>query len=223
VPLPRIVALRWWSPKTTAFIEARKAKLRAERKSAAIDRRPVPLAAVSPALVRAVVAAEDARFWQHNGIDWTAVREAAAWNRRIAGRRGRWRRGASTITQQLAKNLWLSGGWSWWRKGREAVIALVLDALVPKKKILEHYLSAIEWGERVWGVEAAARTYFGIPAARLDERQAAWLAAMIPNPAYYLRHPGRHARRAALVAERAFGRGPAGGEPDVGGEPDIPR
>jgi monofunctional biosynthetic peptidoglycan transglycosylase len=223
VPLPRIVALRWRSPRTTAFIEARKAKLRADGKSDAIDRRPVSLRAVSPALVRAVVVAEDARFWQHHGIDWTAVREAAAWNRTTGRRKGRWRHGASTITQQLVKNLWLSGGWNWWRKGREAAIALALDALVPKEKILEHYLSAVEWGERVWGAEAAARTYFGVPASRLDERQAAWLAAMIPNPAYYLRHPDRHARRAALIEKRAFGREPDAGETDLGEEPEVPR
>jgi monofunctional biosynthetic peptidoglycan transglycosylase len=205
VPLPEIVALRWRSPRTTAFMEAQRAKLRAEGKSDALDRRPVPLSAVSPALVRAVVVAEDARFWQHRGVDWGAVREAAEWNRKMAGRKGRWRRGASTITQQLAKNLWLSSDRSLFRKGREAAIALALDALVPKEKILEHYLSAIEGGERVFGIEAAARSTFGLPAARLSRSQAAWLAAMIPGPAYYLAHPAALRRRAALLEERAFG------------------
>jgi monofunctional biosynthetic peptidoglycan transglycosylase len=223
VPLPEIVALRWRSPRTTAFMEAQRAKLRAEGKSDALDRRPVPLSAVSPALVRAVVVAEDARFWQHRGVDWGAVREAAEWNRKMAGRKGRWRRGASTITQQLAKNLWLSGERSWWRKGREAAIALALDALVPKEKILEHYLSAIEWGERVWGAEAAARTTFGVPASRLDAAQAAWLAAMIPSPSFYLAHPDRHRRRAALIEERAFSRVPGTGETDAEEEADAPR
>ncbi len=223
VPLPEIVALRWRSPRTTAFLEARKAKLRAEGKSDALDRRPVPLSAVSPALVRAVVVAEDARFWQHRGIDWEAVHEAAAWNRKIAGRRGRWKRGASTITQQLAKNLWLSGERTWWRKGREAAIALVLDALVPKNKILEHYLSAIEWGDRVWGAEAAARAYFGVPASRLDAGQAAWLAAMIPSPSFYLAHPEPHRHRAALIEARAFGHGPATVDTEGEDEADAPR
>ena len=223
IPLPSIVALRWRSPRTTAFLEARKAELRAKGKSDAIDRRPVPLSAVSPALARAVVAAEDARFWQHRGVDWTAVREAAAWNRKFGGRKGRWRRGGSTITQQLAKNLWLSGRRTWWRKGREAAIALVLDALVPKKKILEHYLSAVEWGERVWGVEAAARAYFGISASRLDAAQASWLAAIIPGPSYYLKHPDRLRRRAALIEERAFGRASEDEEGGIEEEPEVPR
>jgi monofunctional biosynthetic peptidoglycan transglycosylase len=204
-------------------MEARKARLRAEGKSDALDRRPVPLSAVSPALVRAVVVAEDARFWQHHGIDWEAVHEAAAWNRKMAGRRGRWRRGGSTITQQLAKNLWLSGERTWWRKGREAAIAVVLDALVPKKKILEHYLSAIEWGDRVWGAEAAARAYFGIPASRLDAGEAAWLAAMVPGPSFYLAHPDRHRRRATLIEERAFGHGPGTVEMEGDEGADEPR
>ena len=217
------MALRWRSPRTTAFIEARKAELRREGKSDAIDRRPVPLPAVSHALVRAVVVAEDARFWEHSGIDWTAVHEAAAWNRTTGERKGRWKRGGSTITQQLAKNLWLSGRRSWWRKGREAAIALVLDAVVPKRKILEHYLSAIEWGPRVFGVEAAARTYFGIPASRLDAAQAARLAAMIPGPSYYLAHPDRLQRRAALIRARAVGGEEESGEPWIGEEPDPAR
>ncbi len=205
VPLPAIVALRWRAPRTTAFIRARQAALHAAGKSDAIDRRPVPLGAVAPDLLVTVVAAEDARFFRHRGIDWQAVQEAAEWNRKIAGRKGRWRRGGSTITQQLAKNLWLSSDRSLFRKGREAAIALALDALVPKEKILEHYLSAIEWGERVFGIEAAARSTFGVEAARLSRSQAAWLAAMIPGPAYYLAHPAAHRRRAALLEERAFG------------------
>lgn len=199
------MALRWRTPRTTAFIRARQEALRAAGKSDAIDRRPVPLEAVAPALVAAVLTGEDARFFQHRGIDWQAVREAADWNRKIAGRKGRWKRGGSTITQQLAKNLWLSSDRSLFRKAREAAIALALDALVPKKKILEHYLSAIEWGERTFGIEAAARNTFGVEAARLSRPQAAWLAAMIPGPAYYLAHPAAHRRRAALVEERAFG------------------
>jgi len=223
VPLPEIVALRWRSPRSTAFMEARKARLRAQGKSDTLDRRPVPLSAVSPALVKAVVAAEDARFWQHRGVDWQAVREAAEWNRKVAGRKGRWKRGASTITQQVAKNLWLSGERTWWRKGREAAIALALDALVPKPKLLEHYLSAIEWGERVWGVEAAARAYFGVPASALDAKRAAWLAAMIPNPSWYLARPERHRQRAALIEARASGGGRPAEDDESEGVPESPR
>jgi monofunctional biosynthetic peptidoglycan transglycosylase len=97
--------------------------------------------------------------------------------------------GASTITQQLAKNLWLSGRRTWWRKLREAAIALTLDACVPKNRILEIYLSAIEWGERTYGCEAAARTLFGVPALRLTPGQAAQMAAAIPSPLRRRIHP----------------------------------
>ena len=97
--------------------------------------------------------------------------------------------GASTITQQLAKNLWLSGQRTWWRKAREAAIALALDACVPKKRILEVYLSAIEWGERTWGCESAARSLFHVPASRLNAGQAAAMAAMIPSPVRRGVHP----------------------------------
>ncbi len=199
VPLPRIVALRFGPPSTTAFLEARRERLASEGKDARIDRRPVPLEKVSPHLVTAVLVSEDARFFEHHGIDWSAVQAARARNRRFPKRRPL---GASTITQQLAKNLYLSPSRSWLRKGREAAVATALELLLPKRTILEHYLSGIEWGERVWGCEAAARTYFGRPASALTREQAAWLAAMIPGPRFYLAHPGRHQRRAARILAR---------------------
>jgi monofunctional biosynthetic peptidoglycan transglycosylase len=102
--------------------------------------------------------------------------------------------GASTITQQLAKNLWLSGRRTWWRKAREAAIALTLDACVPKSRILAVYLSAIEWGERTYGCEAAARAFFGVPAFRLTSGQAAQMAAAIPSPLRRRVHPIESAR-----------------------------
>ena len=199
VPVPRIVALRFSSPASTAFLEARRDRLAAAGRKARIDRRPVPLAKVSPNLVTAVLVAEDARFFDHRGIDWDAVKAARERNRRFPRRRPV---GASTITQQLAKNLFLSPSRSWFRKGREAAIALTMELVLPKRTILEHYLSGIEWGERVWGCEAAARTYFGTPAARLTRTQAAWLAAMIPGPRVFLANPGRHQRRAARILAR---------------------
>lgn len=217
VPLPRIVALRFGPPRTTAFLEARRERLRAEGKKDAIDRRPVPLAEVSPELVRAVIAAEDARFFEHHGVDWEAVaaaREhnrrarAARSNRREAGKKKPRLHGASTLTQQLAKNLYLSPERSLFRKAREAAIAYALETVLTKQRILEHYLSAIEWGERVYGCEAAARTYFGVSAARLNAGQAAWLAAMIPSPRRYLADPARHQRRAARIARFARQAGP---------------
>lgn len=199
VPVPRILALRFSPPSTTAFLEARREKLLEAGKSGAIDRRPVPLEKVSPHLVTAVLVSEDGRFFEHHGIDWDAVRAARARNRRYPKRRPL---GASTITQQLAKNLWLSPERGWLRKGREAAIALALELLLPKRTILAHYLSAIEWGERVYGCEAAARKYFGVPASALSRSQAAWLAAMIPGPRVYLGSPGRHERRAGRILAR---------------------
>jgi monofunctional biosynthetic peptidoglycan transglycosylase len=199
VPVPRIVALRFSSPSTTAFLEVRRERLIAAGASGRIDRRPVPIEKVSPHLVTAVLVAEDARFFEHHGIDWDAVKAARARNRRTPKRRPI---GASTITQQLAKNLWLSPDRSWLRKGREAAIALTMELLLPKRAILAHYLSGIEWGERVYGCEAAARKYFGVPASALTRPQAAWLAAMIPAPRLFLRSPGRHERRAARILAR---------------------
>jgi monofunctional biosynthetic peptidoglycan transglycosylase len=199
VPVPRIVALRFTSPSTTAFLEARRERLVSAGKDGRIDRRPVPLEKVSPYLVTAVLVAEDARFFEHHGIDWDAVKAARARNRRTPKRRPI---GASTITQQLAKNLWLSPDRSWLRKGREAAIALTMELFLPKRTILAHYLSGIEWGERIYGCEAAARMYFGVPASALTRSQAAWLAAMIPAPRLFLRNPGRHDRRAARILSR---------------------
>jgi monofunctional biosynthetic peptidoglycan transglycosylase len=214
IPLPSILLLRWRDPATTAFIRARQERLRAQGRPDAIDRRPVTLAQVSPALVAAVLAAEDTRFFEHGGIDWAAVAEAREYNRRHANDRRPRVRGASTITQQLAKNLWLSGSRSWFRKGREAAIALVLDRLVPKRRILEVYLSAIEWGERTYGCDAAARSLFGVPASRVTAAQAAKMAAMIPSPAWYRTHPAAWERRAALIAARSL-------QPDLPPETDA--
>ncbi len=202
IPLPQIILLRWRDPKTTAFIEARRAHLRALGKSDTIDRRPVRLSQVSPALVQAVLTAEDSRFFEHHGIDWDAVSSAHRWNEAHARSRRKRLHGASTITQQLVKNLWLTGDRTWWRKGREAVLAATLDLLVPKARILEIYLSAIEFGETTYGCEAASRALFGVNASRLSTRDAAHLAALIPGPAWYRAHPAAWERRTDLIAQR---------------------
>jgi monofunctional biosynthetic peptidoglycan transglycosylase len=139
----------------------------------------VPLARVSPALLRAVIAAEDARFFTHYGFDVSAIRRARAFNARHPGRRPR---GASTITMQCARNVFLWPGGGWVRKVIEAYFAGLLELLWGKRRILEVYLNVIEWGGGLYGVEAAARTYFRIPASALDARQAALLAAALPNP-----------------------------------------
>jgi monofunctional biosynthetic peptidoglycan transglycosylase len=202
IPLPSILLLRWRDPSTTAFIRARQERLRAQGKSDAIDRRPVRLGQVAPALIQAVLTAEDSRFFEHHGIDWEAVSSARQWNRAHAQSRRRRLHGASTLTQQLVKNVWLTGERTWWRKGREAVVAGALDLLVPKARILEVYLSAIEFGETTYGCEAASRALFGVSASRLSAPQAARLAALIPGPAWYRAHPAAWEHRAELIAQR---------------------
>ena len=202
VPLPSLVLLRFRPPGTTAFIKARQRRLRDEGKSDVIDRRPVPLSAVSPALVRAVLAAEDGRFYDHHGIDWEAVEEARTHNRAQEGKRRPRLHGASTITQQLAKNLYLSPRRTFLRKGREAAIAVAMELILPKEKILEHYLSAVEFGDNVYGCEAAERRYFKVSARSLTPAQAAWLAAMLPGPSFYRSRPALHQRRADRIATR---------------------
>jgi len=134
----------------------------------------------------AMIAAEDAKFVDHEGFDWDGIQYAIAKNEK----RGRIVAGGSTITQQLAKNLFLSGSRSWLRKGEEAVITLMLEAMLDKRRIFELYLNVIEWGEGVFGAEAAARHYFGESASRLSAEQAARLAAMAPNPRFYEHHQG---------------------------------
>ena len=141
---------------------------------------------IAPALKRAVVAAEDAKFADHEGFDWDGIERALERNQK----KGRIVAGGSTITQQLAKNLFLSPTKSYFRKGQEAVITVLLEALLTKRRILELYLNVIEWGNGVFGAEAAARHYFGVGAAQLSVEQAARLAAMAPNPRFYERNPG---------------------------------
>lgn len=142
-----------------------------------VDHRPIALESIAPALARGVIAAEDTRFCRHRGIDLDAVQDALADYRE----RGRLR-GASTITMQVARNLFLWDGGGFLRKGLEAPLALALDALWPKRRILEVYLNIAEWGPGVFGAEAAARHWFGKPAARLSADEAARLAAILPSP-----------------------------------------
>jgi len=143
----------------------------------------VDYARISPQLKRAVVASEDAKFMDHEGLDWEAISRAMERNEK----RGRIVAGASTISQQLAKNLFLSGERSWIRKGQEAVITWMLETALPKRRILELYLNFAEWGEGVFGAEAAARHHFGSRAAGLGAEQAAYLAVILPSPRRYER------------------------------------
>ncbi|HTY43581.1 MAG TPA: monofunctional biosynthetic peptidoglycan transglycosylase [Thermoanaerobaculia bacterium] len=195
LPDVRPLARSW--PATTAFMERRKAELAKRGESTRLDWTPVPLARIAPDLQRAVVAAEDSRFFEHGGVDWEAMRGALETN----WEKGRLKVGGSTITQQLAKNLYLSPARTPWRKLRELAIAKRLESQLSKKRILELYLNVIELGPRTYGVEAAARRYMGVSARDLSREQAATLAAMIPSPRLYdlQRHPERVKRRADRI------------------------
>jgi monofunctional biosynthetic peptidoglycan transglycosylase len=191
----------WWSqvdPGSTAFMRAEQARLEEGDPKAVLRFDWVPYERISVHLKRAVIAAEDSRFTDHEGVDWEAVERA--WDRNQ--QRGRVVLGGSTITMQLAKNLFLSGERSYLRKGQELVITYMIEAVMSKRRILEIYLNVAEWGVGIFGAEAAARHHFEVPASRLGPAQAARLAAMLPRPRYYDRNPGSAAldRRAARIA-----------------------
>jgi len=176
----------WWrshEPASTAFMQARLERLRENDPAAKLRHQWIGYERISPHLKRAVVAAEDAKFVGHEGFDWEAIHKAMERNER----QGRVVTGASTISQQLAKNLFLWGERTWLRKGQEAAITWMLEATLSKRRILELYLNYAEWGEGVFGAEAAARHHFGIGAAALSAQQAAWLAAVLPSPRRYER------------------------------------
>ena len=179
----------WWrdhAPQETAFMAARMDELAARNPKARLQYRFVPYERIGNSLKRAMIAAEDAKFVDHEGFDWDGIELALEKNQK----RGRIVAGGSTITQQLSKNLFLSPSRSWLRKGQEAVITLMLEALLDKRRIFELYLNVIEWGDGVFGAEAAAQHYFGVSAARLSAEQGARLAAMAPNPRFYEHHQG---------------------------------
>ena len=176
---------RYQPPGETAFIAQRMDELRAKGSKATLHYRWVPYARISLQLKRAMIAAEDAKFAEHEGFDWDGIEKALEKNRK----KGRVVAGGSTITQQLAKNLFLSPTKSYWRKGGEAVVTVLLEAMLPKQRIFELYLNVIEWGDGVFGAEAAAQRHFGVSAAQLSAEQAARLAAMTPSPRVFERRP----------------------------------
>ena len=169
----------YWSsynPSSTAFMDRY-----LEKPGAKIRHTWVPYSRISEHLKRAVVAAEDAKFLDHEGFDWEAIQKARQKNEE----QGRVVAGASTITQQLSKNLFLSGSRSWLRKAQEAAITWMMERTLSKRRILEIYLNVAEWGEGVFGAEAAARYHFGVPASTLNPEQGAYLAAILPSPRKY--------------------------------------
>ena len=190
--LAALVAWFWWGlpsrsevralaqkpPGVTAVMRQREAEAKAAGRTARRTWSFVPIRRVSRHLVHAVLASEDQKFFGHEGVDWDAVRESVEANRQA----GRFARGGSTITQQLAKNLYFSTHKSLLRKARELVVAYWLERDLSKVRILELYLNVIEWGDGVYGCQAAALRYYGKPASALDASEAAGLAAMIPNP-----------------------------------------
>ena len=176
--------IAWWkwnNPGETSFMAREEAALRQKNPKAGLRHRWVPYERISIHLKRAVITSEDARFSEHEGVDWEAIEKAYESNLK----RGRPVKGGSTITQQLAKNLFLSPERSYLRKGQELVITYMIEALWDKRRILEVYLNVVEWGEGVFGAEAAARHYYGVSAAQLGPEQSARLAAYLPNPKRY--------------------------------------
>ena len=177
----------WWvdhSPESTAFMEARLEAMQEAKPNAQLQQKWVPYARISSHLKRAVIAAEDSKFIEHQGFDWNGIETAFEKNLK----KGRIVAGGSTISQQLAKNLFLSGHRTPWRKVQEAIITFMLESLMSKRRILEIYLNVIEWGDGVFGAEAAAKHYFRSNAKALGPNEAARLAAMIPNPRFYDNH-----------------------------------
>ena len=193
----------WVNPGETRFMEIRLAELRQKNPQAQLKQQWVPYERISPHLKRAIIAAEDAKFVDHEGFDWEGMQKAIEKNQK----RGRTVAGGSTISQQLAKNLFLTPTKSYFRKVEEAIITLMLEGLWSKRRIFEVYLNVIEWGEGVFGAEAAARHYYNTSAAQLGPEQAARLAGMVPNPRYYDRNrsaPGL-GRKAAIILGRMPG------------------
>lgn len=194
--LPDVGILRDQAPVTTAYIEM----FRREEPRVEPQQRWVPYAAISPHLKRAVLVSEDINFFFHDGFDSHEIGEAV----RVAWNEKEFPRGASTLTQQLARNLYLSPSRSPWRKLREAVLTRRLERELTKRRILEIYLNVVEFGPGIYGAEAASEHYFGLPAAVLTERQAAELAVVLPRPSVW--HPGRETAGYQAAVERTLRR-----------------
>jgi monofunctional biosynthetic peptidoglycan transglycosylase len=195
----------WWvffNPSETAFMRAERDRLALARPGLVVRQQWVPYERISVHLKRAVIASEDANFTEHEGVDWEAIERAHEANRR----KGKVVRGGSTITMQLAKNLFLSGERSYLRKAQEIAITYMIEALMDKRRILELYLNFAEWGEGVFGCEAGARHHFGVPAAQLSAAQGARMAAMLPRPRFYDRNRGSAylERRSATIQRWAL-------------------
>jgi monofunctional biosynthetic peptidoglycan transglycosylase len=198
-----LVKLWWWTdhnPVSTAFMEARLDAMREKNANAKLKNQWVAYPKISTHLKRAILVAEDDKFVDHEGFDWEGIQKALEKNQK----KGKVVAGGSTISQQLAKNLFLSSERSFLRKGEEVLITVMMEWMMDKERILEIYLNVIEWGDGVFGAEAAARHYFGVGAGQLSAEQAAKLAAMVPRPRFYDRN--RNApwllRKTQIILER---------------------
>jgi monofunctional biosynthetic peptidoglycan transglycosylase len=190
--LVTIVAIQFWffahilywtnhNPDVTSFMQHRVEKMREKNPRAILQHEWVTYDHISINLKRAIIAAEDAKFLDHDGFDWEGIQKAAEKDLK----KGKIVAGGSTISQQLAKNLLLSGERAWWRKAEETAITVMIETIMTKRRILEIYLNVIEWGSGVFGAEAAAEYHFGVSAADMTPEQAAELAAMVPSPRRY--------------------------------------
>lgn len=195
-----VVAYRFIKPGQTAFMDIRLTERQAKNPKAELWHEWVDYGNISLHVKRAVVAAEDSKFVNHRGFDWDGIKYAMEKNLD----KGKLVAGGSTISQQLAKNLFLSGDKSVVRKGQEAAITLMLEGLLSKRRILELYLNVAEWGDGVFGIQAAAWHYYNKPAAALSAREAARLASMLPNPVYHDRNPNNRqlSSKASVIEKR---------------------
>ena len=179
--MPDLSKLNKENPKKTALIEYREKASKEKGKPFKMNQQWVPLSKISSYLAKAVLIAEDDKFWKHEGFDYEAIQKAIEKDLKAK----KYKVGASTITQQLVKNLYLSPEKSLTRKISEALITWRMEKVLPKKRILELYLNVVEWGEGIFGVEAASRYYFGKPSSQLTPQEAARLASVLPNPRKY--------------------------------------
>lgn len=183
--LVRVVWFNFYNPSSSAVMRETLSELRRDNPDATLQFTWVDYDQISNTLKRAVISSEDSNFNNHSGVEWEAIRQAWEYNQEQAAQGSERRRGGSTITQQLAKNLFLSNQRSYLRKGQELIISVMLEQVMSKQRILELYLNLAQWGENVFGAQAAAERYFKRPASNLSAAQAARLAAMLPNPVFY--------------------------------------
>lgn len=203
--MPDIARLRTENPGPTALMEFRQAEAKAKGKTFRVRQQWVPLVRISPKLVQAVIIGEDDKFWQHEGFDFTEIQNAIEKDIKT----GKFKRGASTISQQLVKNLWLSPSKNPLRKLTEALITWRMEQILNKKRILEIYLNVIEWGDGIFGIETAARHYYDKPASDLTAAESARLAAVLPNPRKFDPRSDRKyvINRSRIIATIMAGRG----------------